>query len=67
VLAKRFAEVGLADVVAVTTTAALKRARWAKVLLSQGRSGLPQDPSLLRRCGVGVRAVGVGWVADRCP
>jgi hypothetical protein len=52
VLAKRFAEVGLADVVeAVTTTAALKENAfgWAKVLLSQGRLELPQDPSLLRQ------------------
>lgn len=52
VLAKRFAAVGVPDVVEpVATTAALKETAfgWARVLLSQGRLELPREPSLLKQ------------------
>lgn len=52
VLAKRFAETGVRDVVEpVATTAALKETAfgWARVLLSQGRLELPREPALLKQ------------------
>ena len=52
VLAKRFAQGGLRDVVEpVTTTAVLKETAfgWARVLLAQGRLELPREPSLLKQ------------------